>query len=183
MDEHRDLIKKMLTVIGAEFPNEKQTKQEMELRGKMWLEILKVFPTEIISAAFKQVMSESQFAPHVGDIVAKIREIKEAQMKQPNELWCELQEAFRKADGAIYRLRNDTDKTPAREELNKLFDGLSAELQMYCITMPNFIKMSGEDMSYEKGRFLKAVPDIRKRLAMIEEFQLGATDEVRRLQG
>lgn len=167
-------VVKYITIIKINFENAYNlSDQDMILLTNTWYEILKDYPAEICNAAVINSLKKSKFAPRIGSIVEEIESMAEATEKNDLELWSELNYALRNAYNNWYMYpytftdRNGkTQGENARLRNKALYEGLDPILKEYVSDINGLVtlsKASNEELNYEKGRFLKTVPTLRKR--------------------
>lgn len=168
-------INKYLTTIRINFENsyKTQTDEEREILIKSWFAILREYPKEIVDKAVLQAIKYAKYAPRIGDIVEQIEKMQVAYEKSDGELWAELTGVLREVHRNYYAFRfnaidynGKTQGDNARERVAAIFDGLSPELKEYCRTQRGLIDIAeytDEQLSYERGRFMRTMPTIKER--------------------
>ena len=164
----------ILTKIRVNFENAYKCKNDTEqlLLIESWHDVLTEYPREVVFEAVKQALKTAKFAPRLGDITEKIEEMREAYEKSDEELWAELTGVLREVERCAYSFRYTyvdesgiSQGDQARRRVAQIFDGLSPELQNYCRDQRGLVELSkytGEQLSYERGRFLRNMPQLRK---------------------
>lgn len=168
-------INQYITMIRINFENayRAQTDEEREMLLASWYAILKEYPKEVCDAAVINAIKNAEYAPRIGSIVKEIERMQVAYEKTEGELWSELTSAIRIAADCAYKFRFNfieengrTQGENARLRLKEVFNGLSPELKEYCRNEHGLIELSQftyEQMSFEKGRFNKVVPQLKER--------------------
>ena len=174
-------VNKYITTIRINFENSYKTQndEEREILIKSWYAILKDYPKEIVSQAVIDAIKYAKFAPRIGDIVERIEKMREAYEKSDEELWSELTGVLRKVSSNTYAYRytfiEANGKTQGENALQRnkdIFAGLSDELKAYCQSLDDLEKIAeytDEQLSYEKGRFLRIMPTIKQRARTRQE--------------
>lgn len=174
-------INKYITTIRINFENsyKAQTDEEREILIRSWYAILKDYPKEIVDNAVLQALKHAKYAPRIGDIVEQIERMRTAYEKSDGELWAELRGVLREVAKCAYAFRfnaiDDNGKTQgdnARDRVEEIFNGLSAELKDYCRNSRGLIdiaQMDDSDMQYEKARFLRVMPTLKERARVRQE--------------
>ena len=176
-------INKYITTIRIEYPNAFpiQAKNETE-RAELyrmlcvsWFKQLEQYPKEVCDIAVMNALGNARDGrhPRVGDVKYQIERIQEACQKSDNELWAELQSVlWEVADNASRYKYNALDKNGltqgenARNRNKAIFESLSPELKEYCQNLGGLTDIALYDMDklgFERGRFIKAIPQIRER--------------------
>ena len=174
-------INKYIAIIRVNFENAYKTQndEERQLLVKTWYAILKDYPKEVCDAAVLKAIKHSEFAPRVSTIVREIENMQEAQGKTDIELWTELtgvlyevQRNYRAFSYGALDSNGRTQGDNARSMVAKIFNDLSPEIRAYCGSQRGLINISELDqerLNIEKGRFLKALPDIKQAQKRREE--------------
>ena len=161
-------IAQYITMIRLNFENAYPTRDDDELTLLIgsWYSILKDYPKEVCNEAVMQTLKRAKFAPRIGDVVETIDKMQSAFQKTDTELWAELTSVLGKTRTAVYDIRYLNGCQNARERLKGIFDGLSQELKNYVRNTSGLIDIADYDddqLSYEKGRFLRIMPSLRER--------------------
>lgn len=168
-------IVKYITMIRVNFENAYGgSNEERTLLVETWYAILKPYPKEIVGEAVKRVLSHAEFVPRIGNIVNEIERMQQAFSKSDGELWVELNRVLYEAYRCFHSLNctwvDDSGVSQgerAEKRLKEIFDGLPEEVREYVGSprqLAAIAEMDDEALTYEKGRFLKAVPTIRSRV-------------------
>jgi len=168
--EKRD-VAQMLMVINANFSGAyaPANQTEKELLVDSWVHILGKYERPVVEKALFEVLSHATYAPRIGDIVNKIEEIEEAGKPSAENLWAELTQALYKAEKYVYGLRLSGSRDESIRALNRLYNAMSDENKAYCPNLNSFVEMTHWDMGeYEKARYLKRIPEIRKKKRISE---------------
>lgn len=190
----RDIVE-YIALINLQFPNAYQFANEKDRTSyiELWFAGLKFYPKELCDAGVKNAILKSEFAPKIATVIAEIEKLIETQRPGDTKLWDELIAAIRKAEREIpyassrYNevVHEDTGLTTAGEACKAIacvYDSLSAELKEYCGSMRGFIdiaQMSEEELRYEKGRFLKQLPNLRERIKAVRNLPPQLTDVIK----
>lgn len=168
-----DDIVKYITYIRINFENAYRTNNQNEYTVliKGWYNSLCKYPKEIVDVAVNKAVENSEFAPRLATIIKEIEKMQVAFEKSDAELWAELKNCLREVENNVYMFRFTfreanglTQGDNARQRVNELFVSLSPELQEYCRDVSGLIELATSDgLNYEKGRFLKAMPQIKER--------------------
>lgn len=170
-------VVKIITRIRINFENAYNLpKTEMELLIDSWYSALKPYPKELVGEAAHRVLSHAEFVPRIGNIVNEIEKMQQAFAKSDGELWAELKGVLYEANRCFHSFhltyKPDGIRTQgeiAAARLQEIFDGLSDELRDFLGNMHQLAVISeydAEQLSYERGRFLKLLPTFRSRVQM-----------------
>jgi len=176
-----DNVAAMISIIKANYTYAYRDIPERERNNTLaaliatWHECLMGYDEKVVSAAFRLALKACKFPPTIADIVEQINALVKATDKSDAELWNELTMAlsrYRECScqfNYTYTPHNESlsQGQLAQIEAQKVYDGLSPKLKEYCGGYNGFADMAlldDEGLSYEKGRFLKAVPQIEKRI-------------------
>lgn len=168
-------INDYITMIRINFENAYSTHNDTERQMliKSWFAILKDYPKEVCDTAVITAIKHAKFAPRIGDIVEQIEKMQEAFQKTKEDLWGELNSVLRKVSNNTYAYRfnaidsnGKTQGENAKIRNEKIFANLSPELKEYCRDVGGLAQIAeytDAELTYERGRFMKAVPDLRTR--------------------
>jgi hypothetical protein len=166
-------VNKYITTIRINFENayKTQTDEEREILIKSWFAILKDYPKEVCDRAVINALANAEYAPRIGSIVKEIEKMQVAFEKSETELWSELTGVFREVERCAYAFRytaidynGKTQGENARIRINEIFNGLSPELKEYCRNANGLIDLArSEGLEYEKGRFMRVIPQMKER--------------------
>lgn len=171
-----DDVLEYLTIIRINFENayKSQTQEEQKLLLKSWYAILKDYPKEVCDKAVINALKNAEFAPRIGSIVKEIEKMQVAYEKTAEELWAELTGTFREVSDCAYRFRfnfiernGKTQGENARIRLKEIYNSLSPEVKDYVrneSTLIELADLTDNQLNFEKGRFLKTIPQIKERV-------------------
>lgn len=172
-------IVRFLTKIRVNFENAYKcnTREENILLVESWYDILCKYPQEICEKAVNTALENATQgkAPRIGDIVTNIKKMQTAYEKDDAELWAELQNVLYEVGRCVYMFQftyidgDDglTQGERARLRVKEIFNSLDPALKEYCRDERGLIELSrytGEQTSYERGRFMRIMPTIRERM-------------------
>lgn len=169
-------INKYITTIRIEYPNAFpiQAKNETE-RAELyrmlcvsWYKQLEQYPKELCDTAVMNALGNARDGryPRIGDVKYQVERIEEACQKSDNELWAELQSVLWEVADNVGLYKYEANGEQARKRNREIFDSLSPELKEYCQSLDGLTDIALCDMDklgFERGRFIKAVPQIRER--------------------
>lgn len=163
----RDDIRKYIIKIQLNFENayNYETDIEHNLLLECWMDILGKYPKEICDAAVNNALAHAKFAPRLGDIVEEIEILINADSKTDEELWAELMSVKYIVWDTSKYLRYPQHQEMANKKLREIYNNLSEELKLYVVNISALIDvcdLTEEDLPYEKNRFFKNMPILRK---------------------
>ena len=164
----------MIKIIKANYSYAYQnsTTDDVTLMTNVWYDCLKQYPQQVVNEAFRRAIQASKYPPTLADIVEQINAMQSATEETEQELWDKLDNAIYQASvyygrfgyTAIPLGETRTQGEIARQDLQDLFNSLPQILKDYLVSPSQLIALTEcEDLSYEKGRFLKAMPNLRSR--------------------
>ena len=149
-------------------------KEDMLMLIETWYTSLARYEKEIISVAFQKAVESSKMPPTLADIIQNINTIKAATEPTDTEYWEQLSSILRKVNDCVYHFRftmiEDNGRTQgdnARSEFKRIWQGLPQLLKEYCGNeggLINLSKLTCDELSFEKGRFLKMLPTLKARV-------------------
>lgn len=173
-------IVEMITIIKNLFPFYAKD-SNVEALVKTWGVLLNEYPDNLAEVALMNCLKSAKMPPAPADVIEHINAIQEAKEESTEELWTVYIKALRKADDLMscfdYNFIPDypegntkTQGQMARESLHKLWeelpDRLKAYLESKTVLMQNARTFNDKDLMFERTRFDKIMPTLKKR----EEF-------------
>lgn len=174
-------IVKFLSLIRMTYPNAYPTRTDEEelMLIELWYSMFKEYPREVIFSAFERAMKKSEFAPKPATIINEIEKMRGAYEKDDAELWAELQGVLREVSRNVYRFGHTfieadgvSQGDKARQRVTEIFNALDPALKDYCRDVRGLIELArytDEQISYERGRFMRIMPTVRERLKTRQE--------------
>ena len=168
-------INKYITMIRINFENayKTHTEEERKMLYSSWYVILKEYPKEICDKAVISAIKNADYVPRISSIVKEIEKMMAAYEKSESELWTELTSVLGEVDRCSHAFRYTfieanglTQGENARIRVQQIFDGLSQELKEYIRTAKGLQELAAytkEDLSYERGRFMRMMPEVKER--------------------
>lgn len=138
---------------------------EQSLLIESWYEALSEYPKEICDRAVNNALKQAKFAPKLGDIVEQVQKLLNADSKSDEELWAELMGVTAKVYDISRYLKYEQYFKNASAKLRKIYDSLSEALKLYVVNISTLIEISElpqESLPFEKTRFFKQMPILRK---------------------
>jgi hypothetical protein len=170
-------IVKIITAIKVQCPEALPYKNETEsdILIDMWHDILKEYPSEIVWAAVRNALKNTVYQKQnwIGAICQEIDKMQTAYEKSTEELWAELTGVLREVSECAYKFRfnfvernGKTQGENARIRVKEIYNGLSPEIKDYVrneYTLIDFADLTDQQLNFEKGRFIKTIPQIKER--------------------
>lgn len=166
-------IAKYISYIRINFENayKTNTTEEQTILIKGWFNSLSKYPKEIVDTAVNKAVEHSEFAPRLATIIKEIEKMQTVYEKTDTELWSELTSVLYEVSSCAYKFRfnfveanGKTQGENAFCRVEEIFNGLSPELKDYCRNVGGLIDIAESDgLNYEKGRFMRIMPDIKAR--------------------
>ncbi len=167
-----DLTRKDVIVyimkIRLNFENAYPTRNdgEFDLLVESWYDALREYPKDVCNHAVNEALKKAKFAPRLGDITEEIENLLNAALKTDEELWAELTDVLPK----VYEVSRYNSYPHyaawSQHKLQEIFNSLDKSVQLFVVntsTLTEFAEMTDESLRYEKARFLKQLPALRKR--------------------
>ncbi len=163
----RDDIIKLIIKIQLNFENAYATSNDLEreLLVESWYEALCEYPKEVCTQAVNNVLKRAKFAPRLGDITEEITKLLDPEAKTDDELWAELNTVLPRVYDLSRYLKYAQYVKWANEKLDEVYSGLSEELKLFVVnrsTLVDIAEMSPESLQFERTRFFKQMPILKK---------------------
>lgn len=163
----RSDIVKILTLIRVndEKAYQLRSSEEAETLVDFWYESLSIYPQEVVFAATKLAIQNSEFTVKLATIINEIKKIKTSLQKSDVELWNELNEVLFIVNYESAYLNYDRERDETLKKLNRIYQSLSAETRLYVTSLSELInisRMDQKELSYEKDRFLRSMPKLKE---------------------
>lgn len=170
-------IVKIITAIKVQCPEALPYKNESEfdILVEMWHDILKEYPQEVVWQAVRNALKNTVYQKQnwIGAISQEIEKMQVAYEKSAEELWAELTGVLHDVSECAYRFKftmiernGKTQGENARLRVNEIYNNLSPEIKEYVrnqYTLMDFAELTDQQLNFEKGRFLKTIPQIKER--------------------
>ena len=159
------------------------TKNELAAMVEFWYTSLAKYEKEVVSVAFQRAVESCTFPPTLADIMKNIKEFKDATGQTDLELWSELLKSINevgKFKGFLTQayIWYCGERVSPSEEVGKIYDRLQPILKAYVGSPRELVNLARQEtLEYEKGRFIKAIQDLKPR----EEIQQTIHPNVLRL--
>lgn len=136
---------------------------------KTWTLLLKDYPDKAVDIAFVKCLQTCKMPPTPADVIEQLNSLVDALEPTDEELWSVYRDALRKTYKQIgyiqYPLFGETSDH-AHKRIEDIYNALPERLKYYIGSKGELMRMSeysDEDLKYEKNRFLKVMPTMKKR--------------------
>ena len=141
---------------------------------KTWSVLLKDYPDNDVTTALYMCLQTCKMPPTPADLIERLTSLRTALEPSDEELWNELTKILRKADyitsrfhGTFIEENGMTQGQNARRSFDNLWDSLPERIRMYLGGKGELIRLARshdeEELKFERNRFLKTMPNIKKR--------------------
>lgn len=149
-----------------------ESTQDFSLLIDFWYDSLKEYPKEIVFEATKKAIQNSEFAPKISTILTEIKKLTVSNELSEAELWHSLEKEFYGVWDICQDLKYNKDYDTYETKLNAIWDRLPNVVKEWLgnkgtlkqLAYTYMCEGSREQMSFEKTRFLKAIPTLKDRL-------------------
>lgn len=170
-------IVEMITLIKNLFPFYAKD-SNVEMLVKTWDVLMSEYDDSIVEVAFLNCLKSAKMPPAPADVIEHINSIQATKEESTEELWAVYSKALDDTERYIYYFdfnyipdfpvgNTKTQGQLARESVEKLWISLPDRLKQYLgsksILIQNAKTFTAKDMIFEKNRFDKEMPNIRKR--------------------
>ena len=165
----RKIIADMMLVMKNVYP---YFAKDMDIKdvAKAWDIVLANYSTEEIQYGFSEAIRHCTMPPSPADVVRHIERGREMCGPNVESMWQKLVDALDETRNFVYKLafnmiesNGKTQGQNAFEEIQKIYEKLPRELQLYVANTKGLIQLSDYDLEYEKARFLKAYKTLCSR--------------------
>lgn len=143
---------------------------DIQILVKTWTLLLKDYPDKAVDVAFFKCLQTCKMPPRPADVIEQLNSMLEATEATEEELWSEYTVALRKVEKQLgylqYPLFGETT-ADTHKRIDAVWEGLPERLQQYIGSKGELMRMARDytdnDLKFEKQRFLKTMPSIKKR--------------------
>ena len=159
-------ITEMIAAIKTIYPYyAKET--DVQMLVKTWNMLLKDYTDEALDIAFYKCLQSCKMPPTPADVIEQLNSLSEASEQTDEELWSLLTKVLREVERQIFYIKYPIHGKDAREIIQSIWDGLPDRLKQYIGSKGELMRMadnsSEEDVKFEKVKFFKTMPVIKKR--------------------
>lgn len=165
--------KKIIEMIGAVKTIHPYYAKETDVPTlvKTWTLLLRDYPDEAVDIAFVKCLQTCKMPPTPADVIEQLNSMADALEPTDEELWSVLMRAVYKVSNELsylqYPLYGETPDD-AHRRIEKIYNGLPERVRQYIGSKGELMNIArnytDNDLKYEKIRFLKAMPTIKKRV-------------------
>lgn len=170
-------VANMIGMIDVEY-RLNESVEDIRARIRLWAAELGEYPEKIVTAAFRNVIRYSVFAPKLADIVTEIERIENLSDKSAETVWREISSLFDAVSwnksGYRYNYVEENGKTQGENcyfRNKKLYDSLSDEAKRYVTSLAELEELSQlpqDALRYEKARFMKRYPELQSNAKLMK---------------
>lgn len=141
---------------------------------KTWAVLLKPYPDEVVEVALFKCFQKCKTPPTPADVIEQINLMVESTEPSEEELWAEYTKALKEVERQLYYFQfnyvlpcGKSQGDIARDKVKAIWEELPERLKRYIGSKGELIRMaqsySDEELKFEKTRFFKSLPTIKKR--------------------
>lgn len=143
---------------------------DVEVLVRTWTLLLKDYPDKAVDVAFFKCLQTCKMPPTPADVIEQLNSLIEATEATDEELWSEYTVALRKVEKQLgylqYPLFGET-RDDTHKRIEAVWEGLPERLRCYIGSKGELMRMardySNEDLKFERNRFFKSMPAMKKR--------------------
>ena len=163
---HNDVLK-VIELIRVNYDNAYSgyTPEQMLTLRDFWFESLKEYPREAVFEALKNLITKNEFAPRLSHIIGETQRLLNPDALSEEQLWAELTSVLRRVYEVSRYLSYPQYYKWATEKLQEIYDGLNDDLKLFVVNVSTLIEiaeMSDESLQFERARFFKQMPQLKK---------------------
>lgn len=162
---------------------------DVQILVKTWTLLLKDYPDKAVDVAFFKCLQSCKMPPTPADVIEQLNSMVDALEATDEELWSEYTLALKKVEKQLgylqYPLFGET-KEDTHKRIEAVWNGLPERLRYYIGSKGELMRMArdytDEDLKFERNRFFKQMPQMKKRA---EYTQIAALlgNEVKQIEG
>lgn len=163
---HNDVLK-IIELIRINYDNAYSgyTPEQMLTLRDFWFESLNNYPHETVFKAVKNLITKNEFAPRLANIIDETERLLTPDSLSNEQLWAELSSVLGRAYQISRYLTYPQYYNWANEKLNEIYGNLSDELKLFVVntsTLVEIAEMTDESLQFERVRFFKQMPVLKK---------------------
>ena len=143
---------------------------DVQILVKTWTLLLKDYPDKAVDVAFFKCLQTCKMPPTPADVIEQLNSMVDALEATDEELWSEYTLALRKVEKQLgylqYPLFGET-KGDTHKRIEAVWNGLPERLRYYIGSKGELMRMArdytDEDLKFERNRFFKQMPQMKKR--------------------
>lgn len=185
-------IAQMLAGVKTLYPQYYNNGTDTQMLVNLWAKLLEDYTDEQVSVGLYAAMKVCKYPPTPAEVIEQIERMISALLPTPAQEWEALEEAlervYKHSDKiGCYVSLNGTETLDdiARANIQTIYDKLDPATQEYVGSTKGLMAMAdrtrdSKELSIERNRYLKALPDMRKRKAE-QRLLSNTTSEVKKL--
>lgn len=137
---------------------------------KTWMLLLNDFPDKAVDVAFLKCLQTCKMPPTPADVIEQLNSMVDAMEASDEELWSVYTKALRKVENEMHFLRYPRwgeTSDHAHKRIEDVYKSLPERLKHYIGSKGELMRMardySDEDLKFERNRFFKMMPVMKKR--------------------
>lgn len=137
---------------------------------KTWTLLLKDYPDKAVDVAFLKCLQTCKMPPTPADVIEQLNSLADALEPTDEELWSKYTRALRKVEKEMHYLRYPLfgeTSDHAHKRIEDTYNALPERLKYYIGSKGELMRMArdytDDDLKFEKTRFLKVMPTMKKR--------------------
>ena len=163
---HNDILR-IIQLIRVNYDNAYSgyNAEETSTLHNFWYESLKDYPKEVVFKSVNRLIINNEFAPRLANIINEIEKLIAPETKSDEELWAELSSVLSKVYDISRYLAYPQYVNWANAKLQEIYAGLSDELKLFVVnvsTLVDIAEMTDESLQFERARFFKQMPILKK---------------------
>ncbi len=160
-------IIEVLTLIRVNYENayKNQDENEAELLVRNWYNFLSKYDYETVMAATQLAISKSEYVPRLSNIINEAEKLINPDAKSDEQLWAELYSGLGKVYDISRYLAYPQYVKWANGKLKEIYENLDDDIKLYVVNVSALVEiseMNDDSLLYEKARFLKQMPVLKK---------------------
>lgn len=147
---------------------------DVEVLVKTWTLLLNDYPDNAVEIAFLKCLKICKMPPTPADVIEQLNSMIETTEQSDEELWSVYTKAIYETENQMYRFgytfieaNGKTQGDNARAKVTEVWNGLPERLKQYIGSKGELMRIArtynDDELKYEKTRFLKTLPIIKKR--------------------
>lgn len=163
---HNDILR-IIQLIRVNYDNAYSgySGEEISTLSNFWYESLKDYPKEAVFESVKNLITKKEFAPRLANIIEEIEKLIAPETKSDEQLWAELSSVLSRVYDISRYLTYPQYVNWANAKLQEIYSGLNEELKLFVVNVSTLIDiaaMTDESLQFERARFFKQMPQLKK---------------------
>lgn len=143
---------------------------DVKVLVKTWTLLLKDYPDKAVDIAFVKCLQTCKMPPTPADVIEQLNSLVDALEPTDEELWSKYTKALRKVENEMHYLKYPKfgeTSADAHKRIEDTYNALPERLKYYIGSKGELMRMArdytDDDLKFEKNRFLKMMPTMKKR--------------------